>query len=69
MKLKKHTNKPLKYQCKPLTIAEVNDIIILKEEFQKPMKEVLHTLQVCDDECPINTSVRVLKLPLTFIYF
>ena len=24
----------------------------LKEEFQKPIKEVLHTLQVCDDDCP-----------------
>ena len=47
---------PLKWQChsqcKPLTIAEVNAIVLLKEEFQKPMKEVLHTLQVCDDDCP-----------------
>ena len=23
----------------------------LKEEFQKPIREVLHTLQVCDDGC------------------
>ena len=52
----KHTNKPLKWQCysqcKPLTIAEVNPIVTLKEEFQKPMKEVLHILQVCDSGCP-----------------
>ena len=55
MKLK-NTNKPLKWQCysqcKPLTIAEVNAIVTLKEEFQKPIKEVLHTLQVCGDGCP-----------------
>ena len=54
--IEKHTNKPLKWQCysqcKPLTIAEVNAIVTLKEEFQKPIKEVLHTLQVCDDGCP-----------------
>ena len=53
--IEKHTNKPLKWQCysqcKPLTIAEVNAIVTLKEEFQKPIKEVLHTLQVCDDGC------------------
>ena len=45
--IEKHTNKPLKWQCysqcKPLTIAEVNAIVTLKEEFQKPIKEVLHT--------------------------
>ena len=35
----------------PFTIAEVNAIVTLKE-FQKPIKEVLHTLQVCDDSCP-----------------
>ena len=39
-------------QCKPLTIAEVSAIVTLKEEFQKTIKEVLHTLQVCDDGCP-----------------
>ena len=54
--IEKHTNKPLKWQCcsqcKPLTIAEVNAIVTLKEEFQKCIKEVLHTLQVCDDGCP-----------------
>ena len=45
--IEKHTNKPLKWQCysqcKALTIAEVNAIVTLKEEFQKPIKEVLHT--------------------------
>ena len=48
--IEKHTNKPLKWQCysqcKPLTIAEVNAVVTLKEEFQKPIKEV------CDDGCP-----------------
>ena len=44
IEIKTHLNWQCHSQCKPLTIAEVNGIVLLKEEFQKPMKEVLHTV-------------------------
>ena len=44
IEIKTHLKWQCHSQCKPLTIAEVNAIVLLKEEFQNPMKEVLHTV-------------------------
>ena len=43
------TNEPKKWacssECKPLTTAEVDAIVVLKEDLR-------HTLATCDDGCP-----------------
>ena len=50
------TNEPKKWEssseCKPLTTAEVDAIVVLKEAFEKPMQDLRHTLATCDDGCP-----------------
>ena len=46
-------------KCKPLTEFEVNTILDLKSEFEKPMSELLPILSSCDDGCPNTHYGRV----------
>ena len=57
------TNEPKKWECcsecKPLTEAEVDAIVVLKEAFEKPMQDLRHTLATCDDGCPNQHYTKV----------
>ena len=39
-------------ECKVPTKLEVDVILALKEDFQKPMNDILNTFHTCDDGCP-----------------
>ena len=39
-------------ECKIVTDIEVNAILTLKAVFEKPIQEVRHALDKCDDGCP-----------------
>ena len=72
IEIKKHIE-PLKWQChsqcKPLTITEVNAIVLLKRRISKTHERSAAHCKCVMMAVPINISVGVLKLPLTMIYF
>ena len=39
-------------ECKPVTDAEVDSILELKEAFEMPLEDVRHALDHCDGDCP-----------------
>ena len=72
---KSKQKEPMKWactsECKTITTQDTEVIVSLKEDFDKPMNELRHVLETCDDGCPnghytVNlVSVIHLLMPLT----
>ena len=51
-------------ECKIVTDIEVNAILTLKAVFEKPIQEVRHALDKCDDGCPNGHYSKVSSVGL-----
>ena len=53
---KSKQKEPMKWactsECKTITTQDTEVIVSLKEDFDKPMDELRHVLETCDDGCP-----------------
>ena len=56
-----------KSECKQLKPLEVESIVELKQAFEKPMKELRHALDTCNEGCPNGHSVRGELIVLSLI--
>ena len=52
-----------KNECKPLTIAKVDSILALKEDFEGTVEEVRHNFDLCDG-CPNGHYTKLVAVSL-----